>query len=123
MLKNIFKSTIFIIFLLYFNFTYAEINTTKRIPELSNEKVNVWKTIIYPTYKAKLKMHRHDYDRIVVALTNGILKVTNNQGKIHYLKLKKGKSYYLHKDPTDELHTDENTTNHPIAVVVIELKN
>ena len=67
-------------------------------------------------------MHRHDYDRVLVALSNGTLKITNNKGDVHYLKLKKNKAYYLPKDPMDELHQDENITQHPITVMVIELK-
>ena len=67
-------------------------------------------------------MHRHDYDRVIVALSNGVLKVTNNKGKTHELKLVKNKAYYLSKDPLHELHTDENMTKHPITVMVIELK-
>lgn len=95
---------------------------TKRISQINNTKVNVWKTIIYPTKKAQLMMHRHDYDRVVVALTDGLLKVTNSKDQVHYLKLEKGMSYYLKKDPEGELHVDENMTKHPVSVVVIELK-
>ena len=95
---------------------------TKRISQINNTKVNVWKTIIYPTKKAQLTMLRHDYDRVVVALTDGLLKVTNSKEQVHYLKLEKGMSYYLKKDPEGELHVDENMTKHPVSVVVIELK-
>lgn len=95
---------------------------TKRIPQINNMKVNVWKTIIYPTKKAQLTMHRHDHDRVVVALTDGLLKVTNSKGQVNYLKLEKGMSYYLKKDPKGELHVDENMTQHAVSVVVIELK-
>lgn len=108
--------------LFYINIGYAADGITKRIPKFTNTKVNIWKTIIYPTTNSNLKMHRHDYDRVLVALNDGKLKVTNNQGKIHYLNLKKGESYYLSKDPIDELHMDENMTNHSITVVVIEIK-
>lgn len=94
---------------------------TQRIPAFNNSKVNVWKTIVYPSSQTKLKMHRHDYDRVVVALTDGVFKITNNFGKIHYFRLKKGESYFLKKDPINELHTDENLSSHAISVVVIEL--
>jgi len=66
-------------------------------------------------------MHRHDNDRVIVALTEGLLKIVNNQGKIHYLTLKKNESYFLKKDPLNELHTDENMSHHPIQVIVIEM--
>lgn len=102
--------------------TTAYAQSTARIPQFSNDKANVWKTIIYPTSTQVLTMHRHDYDRVIVALSNGLLKITNNKGKIHYLKLEKNKAYYLTKDPLNELHKDENMTQHSIAVMVIELK-
>lgn len=103
--------------------TGAYAQSTTRIAQFSNDKTNVWKTIIYPTSTQGLKMHRHDYDRVVVALSNGLLKITNNKGKMHYLKLEKNKAYYLTKDPLNELHKDENMTKHPITVMVIEFKN
>ena len=103
------------------NITYAQ--STTRISQFSNNRTNVWKTIIYPTATQSLTMHRHDYDRVIVALSNGLLKITNNKGRTHYLKLEKNKAYYLTKDPLHELHKDENMTKRPITVMVIELKN
>ena len=55
-------------------------------------------------------------------MTDGLLKITNDKGKTHYLKLKKDKAYFLAKDPINELHNDENLSDHPISVMVIELK-
>lgn len=101
----------------------AETNTTKRIPQFSNDKVNIWQTVIYPSKEQQLKLHRHDSNRVLVALTDGVLKITNNQGKIHYLKLKQDHAYYLTKDVPGEVHADENVSKHPIKVLVVELKN
>jgi hypothetical protein len=67
-------------------------------------------------------MHRHDRNRVVVALTDGRFKITNNQGKVHYFTLEKNKAYYLAKDPANEFHNDENVTDHVIKVMVIELQ-
>lgn len=112
----------FCLLLMGFSITiHAQLPTTHRISQIENDAVHVWKTIIYPTKKAQLTMHRHDNNRVVVALTNGLLKVTNNQGHVHYLKLKKGMSYYLKKDPKNELHVDENMSGHVVKVIVIEL--
>jgi hypothetical protein len=96
--------------------------TTQRIPQFSNSTVKVWKTIIYPSTKQTLAMHRHDSNRVLVALTNGVLKITNNQGRIKYLHLKKDKAYFLEKDVPKEIHSDENISAHPIKVMVIELR-
>lgn len=111
-----------VIYMLLSAMSTAYAQSTTRIPQFSNDKTRVWKTIIYPTSTQALTMHRHDHDRVIVALSNGVLKVTNNKGKIHYLKLEKNKAYYLTKDPLHELHKDENMTKHPITVMVIELK-
>lgn len=96
--------------------------TTNRITQLTNDKVEVWETIIYPNKKQELPMHRHEHDRVIVALTDGILKVTNDKGQTHELKLQKDKAYYLTKDIPGEMHTDENITTHPIKVMVVELR-
>lgn len=109
-------------FLLSIN-SYADAKKTIRIPQLSNEKVSVWTTVIYPNKDQILKMHRHEYNRVIVALDSGLIKVVNNKGKEHFLKLEKDKAYYLSKDVPGELHTDENMDKHPIKVVVIELKD
>jgi beta-alanine degradation protein BauB len=103
--------------------SFAESNKTQRIPEFSNEQVNVWKTIIYPNSNQTLKMHRHERNRVVVALDAGTLKITNNNGEVHYLKLEKRHAYFLPKNVPGELHSDENIGRAPIAVVVIELKD
>lgn len=95
---------------------------THRVQQFQNSKVTVWKTIIYPTKQQAISMHRHDRDRVVVALTDGILKVKNDKGKVHYLHLKKDQAYYLKKDVSNELHSDQNVSGHLIRVMVIELK-
>lgn len=102
---------------------YAENLTTKRIPQFSNNQVNVWQTIIYPSKNQVLKMHRHEFNRVLVAFDSGTLKITNNKNQSHLLKLAKGQAYYLEKDVPNESHTDENISQNPIKVTVIELKD
>ncbi len=97
--------------------------STHRVAEFSNDRVNVWKTTILPNQNQQLKMHRHDFDRVVVSLSNGTLKITNNKGQVHLLKLEKNHSYYLPKDPINEFHTDNNISHVPIEIMVIELKS
>ncbi|MCP0913668.1 MULTISPECIES: cupin domain-containing protein [Legionella] len=99
----------------------AETVSSKRITQFSNKQVNVWKTIIYPSSAQQLAMHRHENNRVLIALSDGLLKITNDKGKIHYLQLKKDTAYFLKKDIANELHSDENISNHPVKVMVIEL--
>jgi hypothetical protein len=103
--------------------SYANTYKTTRLPQFSNNKVTVWQTTIYPNKTQVLKMHRHEYDRVLVAFDNGTLKITNDKGKTHYLKLVKEQAYYLKKDIAGELHIDENLSRHAIKILVIELKN
>jgi hypothetical protein len=97
--------------------------STHRTPQFENDKVNVWKTVIYPSTSQSLQMHRHDNNRVLVAFDNGTLKITTDKGVVHYLKLEKNKAYYLTKETPGELHSDENISKHPIEVMVIELKD
>lgn len=92
-----------------------------RTMQFRNQKVSAWRTILYPGAAQQLPMHRHENDRVLVALTNGTLKITNNKGQIHYLHLKKNQAYYLAKDRPNETHSDENVTKSLIKVMVIEL--
>ena len=112
----------FICLILVSGISAAYAQSTARTPEFSNNKTNVWKTIIYPESNQGLSMHRHDYDRVIVALSNGVLKITSDTEEVHYLKLKKHQAYYLEKDAPHALHQDENITKRPIIVMVIELK-
>lgn len=114
-----FLMSIFILIGCVFNVSKAE---TKRIMQLSNDKVLVWETIVYPGPKQVLKMHRHDHDRVVYAFDEGVLKITNDKGKVHYLKFEKDKAYFLTKNVPNELHSDENISSHPIKVLVVEVK-
>lgn len=95
---------------------------THRIQQFSNQRVTVWETIIYPGTKSnQLQLHRHDNDRVVVALTDGVLKVTNDKGESHLLTLVKEHAYFLPADAPGVLHTDENTGKQPIKVMVVGL--
>lgn len=114
--------SLFMMFLSACLMNHAAAANTNRIPQFDNDKVSVWKTVIYPSQKQILKMHRHERDRVLVAFNDGLLKILNDQGKVHYLKLEKDKSYYLMKDIPNEVHSDENVSSHPIQVLVIELK-
>ena len=120
-IKNPSLALLILMLLVISRATQAETQTTNRISQFTNNQVNVWKTIIYPASKQVLKMHRHEHSRVIVALTNGVLKITNDKGKVHYFVLEKDKAYYLAKDTPHELHMDENITHHPIKVMVIEI--
>lgn len=120
-MKKCMKAVVSVGLSLAVTMVHAHTTSTNRITQFSNDQVKVWKTIIYPSSKHGLRMHRHDHNRVVVALSSGVLKITNDKGKVHYLRLEKDKAYYLSKDVPNELHADENITHKPIKVMVVEL--
>jgi uncharacterized membrane protein len=101
--------------------SYSDAALTARVPQFSNSQVDVWRTIIYPSAQQNLKPHRHEHDRVLVGLNDGVLKVTNDKGQSHLIKLHKDEAIFLTKDVPNEYHTDENISGHPIQVMVIEL--
>jgi phosphoribosyl-AMP cyclohydrolase len=123
MMKKVSKAIVALL-LAGMSFTvWAEQSATERVPYFSNDQVKVWKTTIYPSTQQVLKLHRHDSNRVVVALTDGLLKITNDQGVSHLFTMEKEMAYYLSKDKPGEMHTDENISGHVIKVVVVEINS
>jgi len=94
--------------------------TTVRTPQLENDAVRVWKTSIAPGQP--LTMHRHENGRVIVALTDGALRIVKESGDSHTVTWEKGKAYWLAADPPGEKHGDVNEGKEPIEVMVVELK-
>jgi len=73
--------------------------------------------------KQPLSYHRHDHGRALIALTDGELKVLDQEGRqIDTYRWERGKAYWLGADPPGKLHADLNETAQPIEVIVVELK-
>ena len=120
-MKNSLMAVLIFVLLSVLSVAQAKKQTSTRLPQFSNQQVTVWKTIVYPSSTQAMTMHRHDHNRVVVALTEGTLKITNDKGAVHYMKFEKDKAYYLTKDIPNERHNDENLTNHPMKFMVVEL--
>lgn len=95
-------------------------SATRRIPQLENESVKVWKSVIAPGQP--LSMHRHEAGRVIVALKGGTLRIVKDSGEARELRWETGKAYWLDKDPAGELHGDVNPGKQPIEVMVVELR-
>ena len=93
---------------------------TVRTPQIENESVRVWKTSIAPGQP--LTMHRHENGRVIVALTDGTLRIVKESGESKTVTWEKGKAYWLSADPPGEKHGDLNEGKEPIEVMVVELK-
>ena len=95
--------------------------TTRREPQFSNEHVESWKSIILP--KQPLTQHRHEHGRALIALTDGVLKVVDQNGKLlTTYNWERGKAYWLDADPPGQTHADVNETDKTIEVIVVQLK-
>jgi quercetin dioxygenase-like cupin family protein len=93
---------------------------TVRTPQFENESVRVWKTLIAPDQP--LTMHRHENGRVIVALTDGRLRIVKESGESKTVTWEKGKAYWLSADPPGEKHGDLNDGKDPIEVMVVEMK-
>ena len=94
---------------------------SRREPQLENEHVRVWKSIIMPNQP--LSLHRHEHGRALIALTDGVLKVVDGNGKtLDTYTWQAGKAYWLGVDPPGQMHADVNESDKPVEVIVVELK-
>jgi hypothetical protein len=98
-----------------------QVQATRREPQFENEHVRAWKSIIMPNQP--LNQHRHDHGRALIALTDGQLKVVDQNGRtLTTYNWERGKAYWLGPDPVGQTHADVNETSRPIEVIVVELK-
>ena len=93
---------------------------TRRIPQLENQSVKVWKSVILPNQP--LTMHRHEAGRVIVALKGGTLKIVQASGESRQVKWDTGSAYWLDADPPGTTHADVNPGPDTIEVMVVELK-
>ena len=95
-------------------------STTRRIPQLENDSVKVWKSVIAPNQP--LSMHRHEAGRVIVALKGGTLKIVQASGESREVQWETGKAYWLDADAPGTTHGDVNPGKEPIEVMVVELR-
>lgn len=95
-------------------------SATRRIPQLENESVKVWKSIIAPNQP--LSMHRHEAGRVIVALKGGTLKIVQASGESREVRWETGTAYWLDADPPGTTHGDVNPGKEPIELMVVELR-
>jgi hypothetical protein len=94
---------------------------TQRLPQFENAHVRVWKSIILPN--APLPPHRHEHGRVLVALQGGTMKIAEQSGASETENWETGKAYWLPANAPNTLHSDVNTGDRPIEVMVIEVKD
>lgn len=93
---------------------------TQRIPQLENEDVKVWKSVVLPN--APLTMHRHEHGRVIIAIQGGTMKIVEQSGSSEQHVWETGKAYWLPANAPGTMHADVNAGNKPIEVMVVEVK-
>ena len=93
---------------------------TQRIPQIENEDVKVWRSVILPNQP--LTMHRHDHPRVIVALKGGTVEIVDEGGTRERHVWETGKAYWLPANPPNSRHADVNTGDQPVEVMVVELE-
>jgi uncharacterized RmlC-like cupin family protein len=93
---------------------------TQRIPQLENDDVKVWKSVVVPN--APLTMHRHEHGRVIIALHGGTMKIVEQSGSSEKHVWETGNAYWLPANPPNTMHADVNAGTEPIEVMVVELK-
>jgi quercetin dioxygenase-like cupin family protein len=92
----------------------------QRTAQFENEEVSVWRTVVPPNQP--LAMHTHKHPRVIVALTDGTMKMAYENGSSQTHEWESGKAYWLPTAEGLKVHSDVNTGSKPIEVMVVELK-
>jgi hypothetical protein len=92
----------------------------QRLPQFDNPRAASWTSVIPPHTESTF--HRHDRQRVVVAITSGDLKTITPEGKVTVTRYEAGKSYWFEPMAPGETHKDVNDTDRTITVVTVELK-
>ena len=94
---------------------------SSRVAQFDNPAVKVWKSTVLPN--SPLPMHRHEHPRVIIALTGGTMRIAEDNGSSEVHQWETGKAYWLPANRPGALHTDANSGDKPIEVMVVELLN
>lgn len=94
---------------------------TRRVPQLENAHVKVWKSVILP--HQPLPPHHHDHGRVIVAIQGGTMKIAETSGASDTQVWETGKAYWLSANAPGTMHSDVNIGDKPIEVMVVEVKD
>ena len=92
----------------------------QRIPQFDNARTIAWRSVIPAGTESTL--HRHDRQRVVVAIVGGDLKTVTASGETAVTHYVTGNAYLQEPMPAGVMHKDVNDTSRTIELVVIELK-
>lgn len=110
----------------FYAFTKAPMTSGYRDLEMkvdvAGNDILIWKTVISPEQQGKpgIEVHRHEYARVVIPLTEGVLQRRDNNGDTTDYQLTIGKPIFLPADEPAGYHTDENMGTNPIELIVVQ---
>lgn len=93
---------------------------THRQVFIENAQTKVWQTTLCP--HELLAYHNHQFPRVLIPQTDGVLQVKYRSGKKVILKLQQQIPIFLDFAQGKELHQDINLGEEAVKVLVIELK-
>jgi oxalate decarboxylase/phosphoglucose isomerase-like protein (cupin superfamily) len=85
--------------------------------QFENDQVRVLK--VTDVVGAKSELHEHPYNRVMVYLNDGSMRITYEDGRVQNLNIKAGDVVW---SPVSGKHVSENTGPKPLTIVEIELK-
>jgi hypothetical protein len=89
---------------------------------VAGNDILIWKTVIPTGTEGKpgIHAHRHEFARVVIPLTEGVLRRVEDNGEAIDYKLNIGKPIFLAADAPTGFHTDVNPGKEPIEVIVVQ---
>lgn len=89
---------------------------------IAGHDMMIWKTVIAPQKDNEpgIAMHRHEYARVLIPLTQGVLQRRDADGSTTDYLLEIGKPLLLPEDTADGFHTDENLGKMPLEIMVLQ---
>lgn len=90
--------------------------------DVAGQEIYIWRTVIAPEHEGKpgLDVHRHEYARVIIPLTGGVLRRKESTGETINYDLTVGKPIFLPADLPSTHHTDLNPGKEVIEVIVVQ---
>jgi hypothetical protein len=92
----------------------------QRVPQFDNARAVAWRSVIPAGTESTL--HRHDRQRVIVAIAGGDLKTITASGETTVNHYQTGNAYFQEPMPAGVTHKDVNDTSKTIELIVVEFK-
>lgn len=118
-----FYQTLFLILLPFLSLNANEFDeeaVTHHVSQFQNERVKVWKSVIFPN--EPVDFHRHEFGAVIVGLNSGTLNRVYENGETEVFTIDQGCSYWLSPEKEFLMHSDVNVGKRPLEVMIVEMR-